>query len=98
MTVLIIAAAIIGFGLFGADFRYGGSVWSPAMLMRLLYGFMALIHYGVVIESVRRLIKQSSSVTGAQVANGPLFFTALLAAYVAMIFIVGVFETPTSQD
>lgn len=63
MTVLIIATAVIGFGLFGSDLQDGGSTLSLGRILRWFYGLMALAHCGVLVEVVRRLIKQTTPVT-----------------------------------
>ena len=96
MTVLAIATAVIGFGLFGSGLQDGGSILGTSRLIQWIYGLMALLHYGIVVELVRRIIRQSDPATGEQVANGPLLFMALQVAYVAMVFIVGAFENPTN--
>ena len=99
ITILAIATAVIGFGLFGSDQLAGTNLLgSPKALLapalKLLLGLHALGQYGVLIAVVGALLKQETTVTGRQVAHGPLLQMTLVMASVALIFIIGVFEMP----
>ena len=103
VTILAIATAVIGFGLFGSDqlagieFR-GTSGMVLAATLKLLLGLHALAQYGVLILSVGGLLRQRTTVTGQQVAHGPLLQMALVMASVALIYIIGVFEIPVDPN
>ena len=97
VTILAIATAAMGFGLFGADFHpvesfaeVGFETFLAAA--KLLSGGLALIHYLAVLVSVARMLVQDSNVTGRQVTLGPLVLMGAEIAFVAAIFVIGVFE------
>ena len=97
VTILAIATAVIGFGLFGSDQLAGidlrgSSETIFAMVFKLLLSLHALGQYAVLLLSVSSLLRQESSVTGRQVAHGPLLQMALVMTSVALIFIIGIFE------
>jgi hypothetical protein len=99
LTILAIATAAIGFGLFAAEFRtgtvlFGTGPGSDLARTKLLCGGAALVSYTAVLVSVGGIIAQDDSVTGRQVAQWPMFLMALEMAFIALIFIVGVFENP----
>lgn len=100
VAILTIATGIIGFGLFESDLRdstiglVSGSGISPLVILRFFYGLMALVHYLLLLESTRRVFKQTTAVHGHHIADGPLLFLLLMAVYVAMMFIFGVLEPP----
>lgn len=99
ITILAIATAVIGFGLFGSDQLVGidfrGS-WETILstTFKLLLGLLALGQYGGLILSVGSLLKQETPVTGRQIAHGPLLLMALMMVSVALIFIIGIFAMP----
>ena len=99
VTILAIATAVIGFGLFsseqlaGINLR-GSSQTLLAPAFKLAFGLNALAQYGILIGSVSGLLKQETPVTGRQVAHGPLLQMAWIMASVALIFIIGIFEMP----
>ncbi len=99
VTILAIATAVIGFGLFGSDQLVGIEFQGPqemvlAAALKLLLGLHALAQYGVLLAVIGGLIKQKTPVTGQQVTHGPLLQTALVMASVALIFIIGIFYMP----
>lgn len=100
VAILTIATGIIGFGLFQSDLRDSTiglasvSGISPLAVLRFFYGLMALVHYLLLLESTRRVFKQTTAVNGHHIADGPLFFMLMMAVYVAMMFIFGVLELP----
>lgn len=96
VTILAIATAVIGFGLFGsdqlADIEFQGtSEMVMKAVLKLLLSLHALAQYGVLLLSVGGLLSQQITVTGRQVANGPLLQVALVMASVALIFVIGIF-------
>ncbi len=100
-TILAIATASIGFGLFGADFQTGGALLESgpgSLLARIKLGFagLALLFYGTLLILVRQIMIRDGSVNGRQVANGPLTNLYLVLAYIALIFVVGVIEEPAT--
>ncbi len=98
VAILTIATAIIGFGLFGSDLhkdviRLGpGSQVPPLVAIKYLFAGAAIVHYLLLVESVRRVFKQTIPVSGQQIGDGPLFFMLLEIFYVALMFIFGAFE------
>ncbi len=54
-----------------------------------------MISYASVVVTVGKIFTQESPVTGRQVALGPLLLLGVVMAFVALIFISGVFEEPT---
>ena len=99
ITILAIATAVIGFGLFGSDQLAESNLQgSPETVLptvfKLILGLHALWQYGVLIWAVSDLLKQEVPVAGRQIAHGPLLLMALIATSVALIFIIGVFEIP----
>ena len=97
VTILAIATAAIGFGLFGADFHPVESLAAAGFATflasaKLLSGGLALIHYSAVLVSVARILMQDTNATGRQVSLGPLVLMGLEMAFVAAIFVIGVFE------
>lgn len=98
VTILAIATAAVGFGIFGADFRIisglpelHGIVLFWAVL-KLICGAGAMIGYASVVVAVGKMLTQESPVTGRQVALRPLLLTGVVMVFVAFIFIIGVFE------
>lgn len=96
VTIMAIATAVVGFGLFGSDQLAGIEFQGPpetvlAATLKLLLSLHALAQYGVLILSVGGLLRQQITVSGQQVAHGPLLQMALVMASVALIFIIGIF-------
>jgi hypothetical protein len=99
LTILTIATAAIGFGLFGSDFDTGTTLLegglSPTFARaKLGYGIVALGFYVTVLKSVREILMQSDNVTGRHIVEGPLSRMYAEMVFVALIFIVGAFEEP----
>ena len=97
ITILAIATAAIGFGLFGADFRPVGNLATRGFAgflaaAKLLSGGLAFVQYLAVLVSVARILMQHGEVSGRQVTLGPLVLMGGEMALVAAIFIIGVFE------
>ncbi len=98
VTILAIATAAIGFGLFGADFRIIASL--PELRGPILFwaalntvcGAGAVIGYASVVVAVTKILTQESLITGRQVALSALLLTGVVMVFVAFIFIIGVFE------
>ena len=102
VTILAIATAVTGFGLFGADFQAGeilSGTGLPSFLARakLLCGALSLICHAILIGTVWKILVQDGDTTRRQVANGPLLWMALQMAAVSLVFILGVLEEPTSE-
>ena len=98
VTILAIATAAVGFGLFGADFRVISSIpelQGPALFwaaLKLICGAGAMVSYASVVVAVGRTLAQEVPVTGRQVTLGVLLLAGVVMAFVALIFIIGVFE------
>ena len=98
VTILAIATAAIGFGLFGADFHVVASLpelRGPVLfwaVLKLACGAGAMIGYASVVIAVGRILTQESSLTGRQVTLSALLLTGVVMVFVALIFIIGVFE------
>ncbi len=98
VTILAIATATIGFGLFGADFRVIASLpelHGPVLfwaVLKLVCGAGAMIGYASVVVAVGRILTQETSLTGRQVTLSALLLTGVVMVFVAFIFIIGVFE------
>ena len=101
LTILAIATAAIGFGFFGVEFRTGGILLESgigpfAARLKLGLGLMALAFYATTLAAVGKILIDENA-TGKQVAYGPLFRMSLELLYVALIFIVGIFEEPATN-
>ena len=99
VTILAIATAVVGFGLFNSEQLAGINLrGSPETLLvpafKLAFGLNALAQYGILVGAVGGLLKQETPVTGRQVAHGPLLLMAWVIVSVALIFIIGIFEMP----
>ena len=98
VTILAIATAAIGFGLFGADFRIIASLpdlRGPVLFwaaLKLVCGAGAMIGYTSVVVAVAKILTQGSPITGRQVALSALLLMGVVMVFVAFIFIIGVFE------
>ena len=105
ITILAIATAVIGFGLFGSDqladiVLSGSRETALASWFKLLLGLHAFAQYGILIVVVSALLQQKHPVTGRQVAHGPLLQMALVVISVALIFVVDILEisvVPTDE-
>ena len=101
LTILAIATAAIGFGLFGVDFPIIASLpdlQGPALFwaaLKLICGAGGIVSYASVLVMVSKILTQDSPVTGRRVALGPLLLMGVVMAFVALIFISGVFEEPS---
>ena len=98
VTILAIATAAMGFGLFGADFRPVANLPETRLesflaVAKLLAGGLALLQYAAVLASVAKILIQDGNVSGRQVTLGPLVLMAVEMAFVAAIFVIGVFES-----
>ena len=99
LTILAIATAAIGFGLFAAEFRAGTVLFETGLgsdlaRTKLLCGAAALVSYAAVLVSVAEIIAQDDNVNGRQVVRWPMFLMSLEMVFIALIFIVGVLEKP----
>ena len=90
VTMLAIATGVLGFGLFGVEFRVSTE---PLPAMKFVAGGLALVFYVALAESVR-VILQNGDVTGRRVAQGPLRALFLVVVYVVSVFVIGIFEGP----
>jgi CBS domain containing-hemolysin-like protein len=101
LTILAIATAAIGFGLFGVDFpTIAGlpDLEGPARFwaaLKLICGAGGMISYASVLVAVGKILTQDSPVTGRQATLGPLLLMGVVMVFVALIFIIGVFEEPS---
>ena len=101
LTILAIATAAIGFGLFGVDFPTVASLpelQGPARFwaaLKLICGAGGMISYASVVVAVGKILAQDSPVTGRQVALAPLLLMGVVVAFVALIFVIGVFQEPS---
>ena len=93
VTLLAIATGVLGFGLFGAEFRLSTE---PLPALKFASGGLALVIYMALAESVR-VILRNDGVTGRQVAEGPLRRMFLVVVYVISVFVVGIFEGPPPE-
>ena len=103
LVILTIATAAIGFGLFGVEFRTGGILLEYGMgpflsRLKLGFGLVALIYYAAVLASVMKVLMQDDDVTSRQLVTGPLLRMYIEIAYIALIFVVGVFEEPVPNQ
>ena len=92
VTMLAIATGVLGFGLFGAEFRVSSELLPTMMLVA---GGFALLSYVALAGSVR-VILLSDDVNGRRVARGPLMNMFLVVVYVVFVFVVGIFDSPPS--
>lgn len=90
VAMLAIGTGVIGFGLFGAEFRVSMDLLPT---MKFGAGGFALVSYVALVGSVR-IILQSGDVTGRRVAQGPLLYMFLVVVYVVSVFVVGIFDGP----
>ena len=90
VTVLAIATGVLGFGLFGAEFRVSTDLLP---VMKLAAGGLAFVFYAVLAGFVSGIL-QSGDVNGRQVARGPLRSLFLVMFYVVSAFVVGIFDSP----
>ncbi len=102
LTILAIATAAIGFGLFGAEFSTGQILFEPGLSgilarTKLGCGSMALVSYATVLASVAVIVMQDDNVTGRNVAEGPILLMSIEMTFVALILIIGVFEEPATN-
>ena len=101
LTILAIATAAIGFGLFGVDFPTIASLpelQGPARFwaaLKLICGAGGMISYASVVVAVGKILAQDSPVTGRQVTLAPLLLMGVVVAFVALIFVIGVFQEPS---
>ena len=101
LTILAIATATIGFGLFGADFNTGTILLDSGMTAflaraKVALGLAALLSYATVLVSVAGILRRRASITGQQLVSGPLYGTYLELFYIGFIFVAGIFEEPVS--
>ena len=102
LTILTIATAAIGFGLFGSDFDTGtilleGGLGPTFARAKLGCGVAALGFYVTVLKSVRDVLIQSDNVTGRHIVEGPLSRMYAEVAFVALIFLASAFEEPAAN-
>ena len=93
VTLLAIATAAVGFGLFGAEFRVSMEFLPTAKFMA---AGSVLVVYVALVRSVRGIL-ESDDVTGKDVVRGPLFYLLLLVFYVVSIFVIDIFENPAGH-
>ena len=103
VAILAIATAVAGFGLFGTDFQTGSILWTSGASgviarVKFILAMAAVASYIATMLSVRKIMRQKDTVTGEQIANGPLALTFGETAYLAMIFFVGILEEPSPAD
>ena len=101
VTILAIATAAVGFGLFGADFRVGENILetglsSHLVRLKVIAALSVLICYSVLVVSVARILGRKE-VTDGHVVNGPIRWMAMEMTYVAAIFIIRVLEEPPTD-
>ena len=101
LTILAIATAVVGFGLFGADFNTGTILLDPgstASLARIKLGFglAALLSYATVLVSVAAILRRRTNSTGQQLVAVPLYRMYLVLFFIGLIFVTGIFEEPAS--
>ena len=101
LTILAIATATIGFGLFGADFNTGKILLDSGLTASLArakvaLGVAALLSYATVLASVASILRRRTNITGQQLVTGPLQRTYLELFYIGLIFVAGIFEGPVS--
>ena len=103
LVILIIGTVILGVGLFQADFSVGNAVsnlWTYiryngsypvgayfAIVKLVLVGIMAG-HYSAMFLHVMQIMRQTSYVSGRQLANGPLFHLGVEIWFLVAIFAV----------
>ena len=76
LTILAIATATIGFGLFGADFNTGtilldSSLTASLARAKIGLGIAALVSYATVLVSVAAILRRRTNVTGTTVGSRP---------------------------
>ena len=101
LTIMAIATATIGFGLFGADFNTGtilldSNLTASLARIKLDFGLAALISYASVLASVAAILRRRTNVTGRQLVAGPLHRMYLVLFFIGLIFVAGIFEGPVS--
>jgi len=92
VTMLAVATGVLGFGLFGAEFRVS-TEFLPTMMF--VAGGLALVCYMALVQSVR-VILLSDDVNGRRVAWGPLMYMFLVVVYVVCVFVAGIFDSSPS--
>ena len=102
VAILAIATAVIGFGLFGADFQTAGdSPWSPRDGINseslLVLAFFALVSYALVVVSAGRILLREHNPSGVDLVKGPLFWMAVEIIPLALIFVIRLFQVPASN-
>ena len=102
LTILAIATAVVGFGLFGADFNTGAilldsSPTASLARIKLSFGLAALSSYATVLVSVAAILRRRTNVTGRQLVAGPLHRMYLVLFFIGLIFVTGIFEEPLSN-
>ena len=85
VTILGIATAVLGFGLFGADFSGNSQYLVP----KLIAGGTAMFYYLMLTGSIRKILT-ATNITGKDVEQGPLYWTTQLMGSVAVIFVADV--------
>ena len=97
LTILAIATAVVGFGLFGADFNTGtilldSSLTASLARAKIGLGIAALVSYATVLVSVAAILRRRTNVTGRQLVAVPLHRMYLVLFFIGLIFITGIFE------
>ena len=93
------ATATLGFGLFNIEFKIGPSLTEPTpeaafLLWRLGFGAAALASYAFAFRSTALLLIKYPTISGEQIARGPLLYTALEIGYTLIAFITTAFDIP----
>ena len=114
LVILTIGTAILGVGIFQVDFSIGDVIsnlreyirTNNSFLVADLLAILKLLLVGMVIGqyfamflNVMRIMRQTSYITGRQLANGPLRHLVVEIWFLVIIFIIDVFQksAPVSQ-
>lgn len=103
LTILVIATAIVGFGLFRGEFIASGVVASevPAEVAEVMWyisrikwvcGMAVIVHYLQVFLAVRRILVGEGEATGRQIEDGALNHTFWQMLYVVVVFALDMAE------
>ena len=102
LTILAIATAVAGFGLFQASVQDGEALFALGQQVKtgsvkLGLGLGALIAYLGLMFYTSSLLRQEEKVTGQQLAEGSLTMLLLETLMVALIYVIGLFDRPLTS-